>query len=167
MRFIVAGNIRQRIITIQANLRRLPEQIHAITQAVIDRSEDEVLDMLGFEPPAASFAYGKFPWTSENQRKYVLGFVLKGKKYKRRGKKPRGWRLFGIKAPNGAIIIVRNENPIAVYLHGKFDSVKPQQKFHHIIGWTTASAARVPVLVILIRNTKQVVSEQAAQLIFG
>lgn len=167
MKFIVESNIRQRITTIQQNLRRFPEQIQSITQEVIDRSEDEILDILGFEPPVANFPYGKFPWTSKNQRKYVMGFVLKGKKYKRRGKKPRGWRVFGVKVPNGATIYVRNENPIGEYLHGKFDSVKPQQKFHHITGWTTASANKTRVFGILLANTKQVVSEQAVQLIFG
>jgi hypothetical protein len=166
VKFVVESNIRQRITTIQQNLRRLPEQIHAITQEVIDRSEDEILDILGFEPPVPQFAYGDFPWTSDAQRIAVM-IKLKGQKYKRRGKKPRGWRVFGVKVPNGATIFVRNENPIGEYLHGKFDSVKPQQKFHHVIGWSTASANRDRVFGILIANTRKVVSEQAIQLIFG
>jgi hypothetical protein len=166
MNFVIESNIRQRITAIQQNLRRFPEQIQSITQEVIDRSEDEILDILGFEPPTPQFAYGDFPWESDAQRIAVV-IKLKGKKYKRRGKKPRGWRIFGIKAPNGATILVRNENPIGKYLHGKFDSPKPQQKFHHIIGWSSASANRDRVFGILLANTKQVVSEQAVQLIFG
>lgn len=167
MNFIVTGNLRERVTTIQANMRRIPEQIQSIAQETIDRSEDEILDILGFEPPKSQFAYGEFPWTSEKQRRYVLGFVLKGKKYTRKGKKPRGWRVFGKRTTNGAIIIVRNENPIAKYLHGRFDTVKPQQRFHHIIGWTTASANRERVFIILINTAKQVMNEQAIQLIKG
>jgi hypothetical protein len=164
--FIVSGNLRERVSSIQANMRRLPQQIQLIAEEAIDRSEDEILDILGFEPPTSQFAYGEFPWTSEAQRIAVM-IKLKGQKYKRKGKKPRGWKVYGVKTANGATIYVTNENPVAKYLYGKFDSVKPQQKFHHIIGWTTASANRDRVFSILITNTRKVLSEQAIQLFFG
>jgi hypothetical protein len=164
--FVVSGNIRERVNSITANMRRLPEQIHLIADEAIDRSEDEILDVLGFEPPTSQFAYGEFPWTSEAQRIAVM-IKLKGQKYRRKGNKPRGWKVYGVRIPNGATIYVTNENPIAKYLHGTFNTVKPQQRFHHIIGWSTASANRDRVLSILIASTRQVLAEQAIQLIFG
>lgn len=167
MKFTISGNLRERVAILQANIRAIPEQTQAIAQETIDRSEDEILDILGFEPPKSQFRYGDFPWTSEKQRRYVMGFVLKGKKYQRKGKKPRGWRVFGKRTPTGAVIIVRNENPTAKYLHGRFDTVKPQQRFHHIIGWTTASANRQRVFIILIDTAKQVATEYLKDWIQG
>ena len=147
-------------------MRRLPEQIALIAEEAIDRSEDEILDIFGFEPPTSQFAYGEFPWTSDAQRIAVM-IKLKGQKYKRKGRKPRGWKVYGVKTANGATIYVNNENPVAKYLHGTFNTFKPQQKFHNVIGWTTASANRDRVLSILITNTRKVLSEQAIQLFFG
>lgn len=160
------GNVKERITQIQANIRRFPEQVHLITQEVIDRSENEILTVLGFEPPKPQFPYGEFPWESRAQQIAVM-IKLKGQKYQRKGTPPRAWRVFGIKTSNGATIYVQNEWDKAKYLHGKFDSAKPQQRFHHIIGWTQASANRDRVFSILIAHTKQVISEQAIQLIFG
>lgn len=167
MKLTVTSNIQQRITSITQHIRRLPDDIPALAEETVRRSEEAILEIVAFEPPKTQFPYGQFPWTSEKQRRYVLGFVLKGKKYQRTGTRPRAWRVFSITASEGATIIVQNDWDKAKYLHGRFDGVSPQQRFHHIIGWTTANANRERVITILRDSLSTVIGDTLIPALLG
>lgn len=168
MNFTVSGNIKQRVTRITANLQAFPQQIHSITQRVVDIAKPLILPILQFEPPTPKYAYGQFPWESDKQR---IAVMIKYKElgitqYKRKGDTKRGWRLFGVTTPNGAQIIVRNEWDKAKYVYGQFTTEKPQQRFHHITGWTQAKTQREEIYKILLDTYRDVIRDEAIQLLF-
>lgn len=163
MRFRVRSNIEQRITQVKANLQALPEQIGDIAQEVIDRSEPVIIDTLTFTPPTPR---RKIEWTSDRQRKayFATNGFGKGIPYKRRGATTKGWRLFGIRTPNGATIIVRNEWSAAKYVYGGFTQIKPQQRFHEITGWPQAKNQRAEIYRVLVSSVRDVIRNKGIQL---
>lgn len=87
-------------------------------------------------------------WTSEKQRKYVWGYILKGKPYTRKNKIQSGWKNKVSIRSNRIVVEMKNSYPeskFVVGLIGMGESkksikkyIKPIQRFHTITGWKPA-----------------------------
>jgi hypothetical protein len=115
--------------------RTLPVVVVKVGKPVVERLRDPMLAALKFYPAPPNYGYGKFPWKSARQRRYVM-MLLKGKKYERTFGLRKAWRVY-IETTNGRLVMsVVNTDPSAQFVIGRLnqrsrvEAALPVQPFH-------------------------------------
>ncbi len=119
-----------------------------LAQRIRDKFMKPMLKKLQDIPPRRNYP-DDYPleWTSEKQRKYVMGFVLKGKPYQRSGDTARKWKYRVTTRNNKIEMKIENRSPHSKFVYGDIGMrrgasrelyLKPKQRFHTITGWPSA-----------------------------
>lgn len=124
--------------------------LRGLRSRIISRYMRPMLRELREYPPRRKYP-DDYPieWTSLKQMRYVMGFVLKGKPYKRTGKLAAGWQ-YRVKIYKKSRISfhLKNDTDYSMFVKGRFGTgtsrrsikryIKPMQRFHMITGWQEA-----------------------------
>jgi hypothetical protein len=116
-------------------VRDLPKVVQTVGKPVLDKLRDPMLAALKFYPPPPNYAYGKFPWKSERQRRFVMA-KLRGQKYTRTFELRKAWRVY-VETLNGRLVMsVINLADSAQFVVGRLnqrsraEAAIPVQPFH-------------------------------------
>lgn len=131
-------------------LPRFAARMQSVNKQGADEMRRRALPQLQAVPPRHDFPYGQFPWTTDKQRKFVLGYVLDRDgagniiQYQRTGALPKAWEVNEYRRGDIYGFTTRNTAPAAPYVYGtvnllnRAEAIKPQQRFHRLIGWPIA-----------------------------
>jgi hypothetical protein len=115
--------------------RSLPQVVETVGRPVVEQLRAPLLAALSFYPVPPNYGYGKFPWKSEKQRRYVM-MLLKGQKYQRTYGLARAWQVT-VDAQSGRLVMtIINTDPSAQFVGGRLnqrsraEALLPQQPFH-------------------------------------
>lgn len=113
--------------------------------------EGNLRDELAYVPPQRSYP-SEYPieWTSEKQRRYVMGFVLKRDEegniipYQRTGRMANAWEFDVVTGADGIAFIIQNPIAYSRFVVGTLAqninrATVPQQRFHRRTGWVAAT----------------------------
>lgn len=124
---------KSRFANWKRNIKQAPKQIEAFFQTdIVHNIQREVEEVSVYPGPVVYADSGRLRWTSEKQRRYVIGYVLKKDNrgniipYQRRGTY---YDTVEVTA-DGKVIIIANTNPVSKYITGRL-----QQGFHADTGW--------------------------------
>lgn len=147
------------------------DDMKRLTKIVSKDYLNPMLDDLRVAPKARKYP-SDYPliFTSDLQRKYVMGFVLKNNiPYRRTGKITKSWQYtFSHKGKN---IYVRIENtlPESQFIIGKLGVgrssssirkyLKPMQKFHQKTGWTPSHEIVKGYITKMEKNSNRIIQE--------
>lgn len=115
-------------------------------QGALAKHQGELDTIFNDIPPPRNGAPILPNWTSPEQRKYVMGYVLKGtdgkyQQYQRTGATQQGFFARVIDGANGAEMEIGNTNPLSRFVVGTFAERQDfkgrgnQQIFHRAWGW--------------------------------
>lgn len=122
--------------------QELPRILTEIGQPIMEREVAPLIAALSVYPPKPNYPYGKFPWVSEKQRRYVM-MKLRGRRYQRTFRFRDGWKVLPLIKDGSIILLVRNDWKAAQYVVGRFNqrsrdaAIRPIQPFHSP-RWTPA-----------------------------
>lgn len=126
-------------------IRELNTQSNIAMREAVEENKPFALEELQAEPGKPKYP---IEWTSEKQRRYVMGYVLERDEngeiipYQRTGDLARGWELRYIRTPEGGAFIFRNETPYVRFVGGSLarsldSATRFKQQFHSNTGWQT------------------------------
>jgi hypothetical protein len=116
-------------------VKELPEFAQRVGLPIMERASGPMLAALQRYPAPPKYAYGKFPWKSERQRRAVMA-KLGGRKYKRTFELRKAWRVEPRSDGNKLILSVFNLADAAQFVGGRFnqrsraEAAIPVQPFH-------------------------------------
>lgn len=128
-------------------LQNAPRTADKILGQAATDFDNTVFAQLTAIPPKHSFAYGAFPWTTQRQKRafFATDGFGRGIPTTRTGAIARGWQLRQYRRGGIRGISLRNIHPAARFLYGTLNiqspaqARRPQQRFHKLIGWPTAT----------------------------
>jgi hypothetical protein len=115
--------------------RQLPAVVQQQGKAAVQPLVAPMLAALSFYPPPPNYAYGKFPWKSEKQRRFVMA-KLNGQKYQRTFGLRRAWHVYVETLSGRLVMTVINTDPSAQFVVGRLnqrsraEAALPVQPFH-------------------------------------